>query len=85
MTLDEFIQTIEEDLLEDALESLSTNPEKLVSTYLSAKEYQRAKMIRSNFIPEDNDEEKYCKCRICPYFVYFLCVYESMVGFLGNG
>ena len=61
MTLDEFIQTIEEDLLEDALESLSNNPEKLVSTYLSAKEYQRAKMIRSNFIPEDNDEEKSIK------------------------
>ncbi len=56
MTVDEFIQAIEENYLEKALKELSA--EKIIVVYLSAKEYQRAKLTRSNYIPEDEEDEK---------------------------
>ena len=58
MTLEEFISKIEDEYLEEALESLKRNPKDMVMVYLNAKEYQRAKLMRSNFIPEEDDEEK---------------------------
>lgn len=58
MTLDEFIETIETDYLEKALKALESDPQKMVTVYLSAKEYQRSKLIRANFIPEEDQEEK---------------------------
>ena len=53
MTVDEFIERIEDVHLEDALKSLSANPKDLVMIYLSAKEFQRAKLMRGNAIPNE--------------------------------
>ena len=58
MTLEQFIQTIEEDLLEEALEKISKSPKDLITIYLNAKEYQRAKLMRSNFIPNQGEEDR---------------------------
>ena len=58
MTLEEFISKIEDEYLEEALESLKRNPKDMVTVYLGAKEFQRAKLMRSNFIPEDDGLEK---------------------------
>ena len=58
MTLEELINEIEDNLLEDALEKLAKSPKDLFSVYLNVKEYQRAKLMRANFIPEEDNEEK---------------------------
>lgn len=58
MTIDEFIETIEQDYLEDALERLTANPKDLVMVYLSSKEYQRAKLVRSSTMAEPEEQEK---------------------------
>ena len=56
MTVDEFIQRIEDDYLEKALDELIAK--EVIMVYLSAKEFQRAKLTRSNYIPEDEEDEK---------------------------
>ena len=56
MTIDEFIQNIEENRLEKALKELSNKD--LIGVYLNALEYQRAKLMRANFVPEDDTQEK---------------------------
>ena len=58
MSLEEFIETIEEDYLQEALEKLTKSPKDLISVYLNAKEYQRAKLMRSNFIPNSEEEDR---------------------------
>ena len=64
MTLEEFIDKIESDYLEEALESLTRSPKDLITAYLNVKEYQRAKLMRANFIPEDDDDEKDIKITV---------------------
>lgn len=58
MTIEELIEEIEVNHLEDALEKLSKNPKDLFAVYLNVKEYQRAKLMRANFVPEEDKEEK---------------------------
>lgn len=61
MTLEELITEIEENHLESALEKLSKNPKDIFSVYVNIKEYQRAKLMRANFVPEEDNEEKSIK------------------------
>ena len=56
MTIDSFIEEIEDNRLEKALSELSNKD--LIGVYLNALEYQRAKLMRANFIPEEDNEEK---------------------------
>ena len=59
MTIEEFINAIEETYLEDALDKLAKNPKDMVMVYLSSLEFKRAKLMRGNAIPtESTDEER---------------------------
>ena len=64
MTLEDFINKIESDYLEEALALLKKNPKDLITAYLNVKEYQRAKLMRANFIPEEDNKEKSIKITI---------------------
>lgn len=64
MTVDEFIETIENEHLEKALKTLAKDPETLIKVYLGAKEFQRAKLTRANFVPDPEEEEKVIKIQI---------------------
>ena len=57
MNVEQFIETIEKDYLEEALEKLKENPKELINIYLSAKEFTRAKLMRGNAVPTDDDGE----------------------------
>ena len=58
MKINEFIEAIEEDYLQEALEKLSKSPKDLIATYLNAKEFQQAKLMRGNTVPETDESEK---------------------------
>jgi hypothetical protein len=54
MDIDSFIKEIEDNKLEIALSSLTGKD--IISIYLSAKEFQRAKIQRSTFAPKAVDD-----------------------------
>ena len=56
MDIDSFIKEIEEHRLETALDRLTGKD--LISIYLSAKEFQRAKIQRSTFAPKVSDDSE---------------------------
>lgn len=56
MTLEELIEEIEVKHLQADLESLS--PKDRIQVYINVKEYQRAKLMRANFVPEEDEHEK---------------------------
>lgn len=56
MTLEELIEEIEVKHLKNDLESLS--PKDRIGVYINVKEYQRAKLMRANFVPEEDELEK---------------------------
>lgn len=58
MTIDEFISTIEDVYLEECLERLARNPKDMIAIYLSAKEFERAKLMRGNAVPIAQTEEE---------------------------
>jgi len=64
MNIEDFIDTIEKEHLEKALDKLKDNPEKLIGISLSALEYRRAKLMRANAIPETDEKEKDIKIEI---------------------
>ena len=55
MTLEQFIFVLEEDYIQEDLDSLS--PKDRITIWLSAKEFQRAKLMRGNAVPIDENEE----------------------------
>lgn len=55
MNVEGFIERIEKHYLQDALESLKDNPKELINIYLSAKEFTRAKLMRGNAVPQDDE------------------------------
>ena len=55
MNIDQFIQKIEDEYLEEDLESLTA--EKRIVLYLSALEFWRAKLVRSNAMPSPEGED----------------------------
>ncbi len=55
----QFIRKIESDYLEDALESLKATPDKLVTIYLAAKEFEVAKVQRSTAAPLADGDSKF--------------------------
>lgn len=62
MTIDEFIEKLEDIYLEDAIKEITAKER--ITFYLSAKEFQRSKLIRGNYIPEDDSDEKEVKITI---------------------
>ena len=65
MNVEGFIHAIEEDYLEDALEKLATSPKELINVYLSAKEFTRAKLMRGNAVPsEDEGDDRHVYIKI---------------------
>lgn len=56
MTLEELIEEIETKHLKKDLESLTAKDR--IQVYINVKEYQRAKLMRANFIPEEDEHEK---------------------------
>ena len=57
MNIEGFIEAIEEDYLQDALDKLKENPKELINVYLSAKEFTRAKLMRGNAVPTGDEGE----------------------------
>ena len=64
MNVEGFIEAIEEDYLQDALEKLASSPKDLIQIYLSAKEFTRAKLARGDAIPDDGEDDKNVYIRI---------------------
>ena len=58
MDIEQFIDAIEEAYLQEALDKLAKSPKDLVTIYLSALEYRRAKMMRGNTILETEETDK---------------------------
>ena len=55
MTLEEFIKELEDNHIQEDIESLS--PKDRISIWLSAKEFQRAKLMRGNAVPVASTED----------------------------
>ena len=58
MEINEFLETIEDNYLDEALEKLSKSPKDLVTIYLNALEFKQSKLIRSNFVQDNEQEDK---------------------------
>ena len=58
MDIETFITEIEEHHLSDALEKLSKNPKDLVMIYLNSLEFKRAKLMRGNAVPTNEEENE---------------------------
>lgn len=55
MTLEQFISVLEEDYIQEDLDSLTAKDR--ISIWLSAKEFQRAKLMRGNAVPVESTED----------------------------
>ena len=58
MEINEFLETIEDNYLDEALGKLSKSPKDLVTIYLNALEFKQSKLIRSNFVQDNEQEDK---------------------------
>jgi len=58
MNIEDFIDTIEESYLQEALDRLAKSPKDLITIYINALEFRRAKLMRGNVVPESDEAER---------------------------